>query len=408
MNFFWGRDRPSIITRWVAACALATGFIVPAVAQTSCNATNMFKLDWDAQSPKNSNLGTGSRTYAVTNAAGATVSVTLSFAGDTSHYIDSGYGQTPNISVQNVGGITAGEYTLFLATDFAGYTADIGTTTNVAIARFGFSTPVREVTFRVLDVDYAASQFRDWVRISGTNGATYVPSIATPYGRNNSTNPGSTAPGVTYVGPGTSGGYAYPSTDGAGTATADMNRDYGNLNVQFVVPITQAEIRYGNGPSSTMSGTAGIQSISIHDISFCPMPAVTISKTSAPTSIVANDPNRFNIPGADVDYTITVTNSGGSTVDLSTTLIADTLPAGITFYNGDIDSTTAGTQNFVFTPGTSGLTLGAGNITYYNAANGAITPTAGYDPAVRSVRWVPQGTMAANSSFTIKFRSNIN
>ena len=81
---------------------------------------------------------------------------------------------------------------------------------------------------------------------------------------------------------------------------------------------------------------------------------------------------------------------------------------GVTFFNGDIDTVTAGTQNFVFTPGTSGLTLGAANITYLNGANTTITPAAGYDPLVRTVRWLPQGIMAANSSFTIRFRTRIN
>ncbi|MDB5700005.1 MAG: hypothetical protein JWL66_204 [Sphingomonadales bacterium] len=402
-----GSNPADIILRLVAATVLATGFVVPAVAQTSCNATNMFKLDWDTQ-PTKANLGTGARVYAVTNAAGATVNVTMSFAGDTTHYIDSGFGQTPNISVQNSGGITSGEYTLFLATTFGGYSSDIATTSNVAVVRFGFGTPVREVTFKVLDVDYAAGQFRDWVRISGTNGASYVPAIATPYGRNNSTNPGLTNPGVTYVGPGTNGGYAFPATDGEGTAASSPTQDIGNLSVQFAAPITQAEIRYGNGPSAGMNGTAGVQSISVHDISFCPMPVIGMTKTSSPVSVVANDPNRFNIPGADVDYTITVTNTGGSTVDLSTTLVADSLPVGVTFYNGDIDTATAGVQNYVFVPGTSGLTLGAANVTYQNAANASVVPVSGYDTAVRSVRWLPQGTMAANSSFSIRFRTSVN
>jgi uncharacterized repeat protein (TIGR01451 family) len=240
-----------------------------------------------------------------------------------------------------------------------------------------------------------------------------VPALASPYGRNNSTNPGlSTSPGETFIGPATYNGggtsTSVANTDVIGTAESTPTLAYGNITVQFVAPITQAEVRYGNGPRPTMSGTAGNQWISIHDISFCPMPVVSMTKTSAPVSVVANDPNRFNIPGADLDYTITVANTGGSTVDISTTLIADTLPAGVTFFNGDIDPSIAGVQNYVFTPGSSGLTLGAANITYHNASNATITPASSYDPAVRFVRWLPQGTMAANSSFSIRFRSNVN
>ena len=203
-------------------------------AQVSCNATNLFTLDWDAQTPKNTTLGTGSRTFNVTNLAGQTVTVTLSFAGDTTHYVDSGFGQTPNISVQNIGGIGATENTLFLAADFVGYATDITSATNVAIARFGFSVPVRDVSFKVMDIDFASSgQFRDWVRIGTSNGAsTYVPTLTASYGgRNNVSNPGLTAPGVTFVGAGTTAGYTFISGDLAGTGTSAANQDFGLIKI---------------------------------------------------------------------------------------------------------------------------------------------------------------------------------
>lgn len=384
----------------------------PAAAQNSCNATNLFTLDWGGATPKNTNLGTGSRTFTVTNGAGNSVTVTMSFAGDTTHYIDSGFGQTPNISVQNVGGIAAGEYTLFLASDFTGYTSSLATLgTNVAAVRFGFSVPVRDVNFAVLDIDYSAGQFRDWVRIGGSNGAsTYTASVSTPFGNNNSGSPGVTSPGVAYVGAGTVSGAAIASGEAAGTGISATNQNYGNVMARFPAPVTQVELRYGNGPSSTMTGTAGVQSISIHDISFCPMPNLAIAKTSAPVATSGTDPNRFNIPGADVDYTITVSNTGGSTVDLNSQMIADILPAGVTFFNGDIDTATAGTQNFVFTAGTSGLTLTSANITYSNNGGStfAYSPGAGYDVGVNALRFAPQGTMAANSSFSVRFRARVN
>lgn len=390
-----------------AVAALAAA---PAFAQTSCNATNRYTLDWDAQTPKNTNLGTGSRNFTVTNGAGGSVTVTMSFAGDVTHYIDSGYGQTPNISVQNVGGIGASEYTLFLAVDFAGYASSIATLgTNVAAVRFSFSTPVREVTFKTMDIDYSAGQFRDWVQVSGTNGATYVPAITTPYGRNNSTNPGVTAPGVSYVGAGTVSGAAVANNQIVGTGISALNQDYGTVTSVFAEPVTQVEVRYANGPSSTMSGTAGIQSIALHDMTFCPMPDVNVVKTSTVVSDGVNPTNPKGIPGATVDYTITVTNSGGSTVDVSSANIADILPSNVTFYNGDIDTATAGTQNFIFNSGTSGLTMAAANMAYSNngGTSYAYSPTAGYDSNVNAIRFLPQGTMAANSSFTVRVRTQV-
>ena len=376
-------------------------------AQTSCNATNRFTLDWDAQNPKNTGLGTANRSFTVTNAAGATVTVTMSFAGVTNAYVAGGAGQAPNISVQNVGDIGAGQNTLYLATDFAGF-SNATMTTNTAIVRFGFSTLVRDVGFTILDIDYTAGQFRDWIRLRGTNVASYVPAITTPFGNNNTTTPGVTAPGVTYVGPGTTAGATFVSGEMVGVGTSANADNFGNISARFAEPITQAEISYGNGPVATMSGTAGLQSISVHDLTFCPMPTVSMAKTSAPATVVVTDPNRFAIPGANIDYTLAVTNSGGSTVDNTGTLISDTLPANVTFFNGDIDTLTAGTQNFVFTAGTSGLTLGAANITYLNAGGTAITPAAGYDPLVRTIRYAPQGTMAANSNYSVRFRTRIN
>lgn len=396
---------------WVSAllALLSSG---TTFAQTSCDTANKYTLDWDNQTPKNTNLGTGSRNFTVTNGAGNTVTVTMSFAGDTTHYIDSGFGQTPNISVQNVGGIGASENTLFLATDFANYAANIGTLgTNVAAVRFSFSTPVREVTFKTMDIDYAAGQFRDWIRISGNDGvSTFTPTISSQYGgRNNVTNPGQTAPSVAYIGPGTVGGATIANGQISGTAISALTDDFGTVTAAFAQPVTQVEIRYANGPSSTMTGTAGIQSISIHDVSFCPLPNIAVAKTSSVVSDGVSGSNPKAIPGADMDYTITVTNSGGSTVDINSALIADILPANMTFFNGDIDAGAAGTQNFIFSPGSSGLTLGAGNIAYSNngGASYVYAPATGYDAAVNAVRFSPQGTMAANSSFTVRFRARV-
>lgn len=382
-----------------------------ASAQTSCNATNRYTLNWDALTPKNTALGTGSRNFTITNAAGGSVVVTMTFPGDTARYIDSGFGQTPNISVQNVGGIAAGEYTLFLATDFLNYTNTLNLGTNVAAVRFAFSVPVREVGFRVLDIDFASGQFRDWVQIGGQRGATaYIPVIVTPQGRSNTGTPGFLAPGVSAVGPTTVSGAAIANGQISGVGASSLTQDNGRVTATFATPVDYVEVRYANGPTSTMSGTAGVQSISIHDLTFCPMPNIVIDKTSAPATSVATDPNRFNIPGSDVDYTITVTNSGGSTVDATTIVLTDLLPPNVTFNNVDLDAGTAGVQPYVFTAGTSGVALAAANVAYTNnnGSTYAYTPVAGVDPAVDGVRYSPTGTMAANSSFSVRFRTRVN
>jgi len=135
------------------------------------------------------------------------------------------------------------------------------------------------------------------------------------------------------------------------------------------------------------------------------------------TSTVISDPvngttNPKAIPGAIVEYTITVRNEGNRNVDASSIVILDQMPADmafvpgtpVTFTNG---STTSGLNTFsaaamvryASTPGTGGP------FTY--------TPVGVADRNVRAIRIAPTGTMAAASSatsqpsFTIRFRARL-
>ena len=134
-----------------------------------------------------------------------------------------------------------------------------------------------------------------------------------------------------------------------------------------------------------------------------------MAKTAAPFVTAAGDPARFNAPGSDILYTLTVSNIGGSTVDASTIVLNDVLPGKVSFYNGDIDGAGPLTSNFEFVAGSSGLTLATGNLSYSNNGGSSYgySPISGYDTAVNAVRLAPQGTMAANSSFTVRFRAQI-
>jgi uncharacterized repeat protein (TIGR01451 family) len=408
-------DGGMIVARSVALpMALLACAANPAAAQTTCSAAEQFTLDWNAQTQ--GAQGSGTASYTASDGGGRTETVTISYNGDTAAFQPISFGgtigtvTTPYIGVINTGGLAATESTLTLGTIFSAYQSNIDNATNSVGLRLTFSKAVREIRFTMLDVDYTANQFRDWIKITGVSptAGTITPGISSPYGgRNNTTNPGQTAPSTTVIGPYTASVPNFSGSEVVGnTGNSTNTQDLGNLLVSFAQPVTQIDIRYANGPAAYIAGTPGQQAISIHDLNFCTMPVLTMTKTAAPVATTGD--NRFNIPGADVDYTITVTNTGGSPVDINTALLGDALPADVTFFNGDIDTATAGTQNFVFTPGTSGLTLAAANITYLNASNTPITPAAGYDAAVRTVRWQPQGTMAANSSFTIRFRTQIN
>ena len=144
----------------------------------------------------------------------------------------------------------------------------------------------------------------------------------------------------------------------------------------------------------------------VSTVSFCPMPAVAVAKTSAPYA--TSGAARFNAPGADVAYALVVTNSGGSPVDLASLALTDTLPANVTFYNGDYDAASPGMGPFQIVAGSSGLTLPSGSAAYsQNGATYGYVPASGYDPSVRAVRVSPTGSLAANSSVTIRFRAQV-
>lgn len=392
---------------------LALALPSAAWGQTTCSAAQQFRLDWNAQ-PQGSQAN-GSQSYSATDGSARAETVTTTLFGDPNANRTVNFGgtigqvQTPFIGVVNTGGLAATEATLTLGAVFAAYQTNIDANTNTVGVRFTFSKPIREIGFLVLDVDYTANQFRDWIKVTGVNaaGATVTPVMTTPSGSNNTTG-GQTAPSTVFLGPFAGVTPPISAAEAVGNTRNSTNTSTnGNVTVAFGQPVVRVELRYANGPASTMAGTPGQQAISLHDLTFCTMPVVSLAKVS--NTVTTSGDGRFNSPGADVDYTLTITNTGGSPVDVNSTLIADVLPAGVTYLNGDIDPATAGIQTFVFTGPNSGLTLAAGNVSHSNSggASYGYTPAAGYDPAVTAVRFQPQGQLAAYGSATIRFRVRV-
>jgi len=138
-----------------------------------------------------------------------------------------------------------------------------------------------------------------------------------------------------------------------------------------------------------------------------------ISKLSSIVSDPVNGTtNPKMIPGAVVEYAITVRNVGAGTVDASSIVLLDVMPAEMAFAVGTPVTFTNGTT-------TSGLNTfnAATMVTYSQASGGAApytyTPTGTYDANVRGIRIAPTGTMAAATSataqpsFTIRFRAQV-
>lgn len=385
------------------ACALGAG-----ASQAACSTSNTYNFAFASQANASLNYA-NSYTYTAANTLGANQSFGVSFA---TYNLSSN--QAAGVAMPAIGTLITsgtGAKTLTIGGTFAGRTGSITTNTRVIRVTFAFATPIRDLTLAVHDIDFTDDQFRDWLHVQGANGAaTYVPAMISPFGTNNGAGPFANAASALRFGASTGDGITVAnSSEAVGVdVSANTNTTDGNVTISFAQPVTSVTLRYGNFPFVQGEKSTGQQAFGISALSFCPMPNLTTStKTSAP--LATTGPDRFNAPLADVVYTLTITNSGGSPVDLNGIVLTDALPSTVTFYNGDFDPAAAGTDPFQLNAGTSGVTLAAANVSYSNngGTSYAYTPAAGYDANVNRIRFSPGGTLAANSSFNIKFRARI-
>jgi hypothetical protein len=377
-----------------------------ATAHAACPANNLYSYSFGTATAVTLSYAT-TYSYTASNALGQTLPATVTFTTNGLASTLVAGNQMPNISTMVTDGTVTNN--LVIGGNFGSRTPSITGATRVITTTFTFSTPIRDLTLQVNDIDQAANQYRDWFYITGSNGAsTYTPSMVTPFGNNNGAGPTTNASSTVALGPSTTP-FTQVAAEAVGNGTSGNNANNGTITASFVQPVTSVTLRYGNYALQAGETTTGQQAYGIQSFSFCPMPGISMVKTSAPFSSVVTDPNRFNIPGSDVIYSLTVSNTNSSPVDAASLVLTDPLPAPMTFYNGDIDGAGPITTNFEFVPGTSGLTFSAANLTYSNNAGASYvySPVAGYDPSVNALRLNPQGAMAANSSFTIKFRTRI-
>lgn len=140
-----------------------------------------------------------------------------------------------------------------------------------------------------------------------------------------------------------------------------------------------------------------------------------LTKSSAP--YLTSGPGPFNLPGNDVIYKITATNSGQGPTTTDSLFVVDALPAQVEFYNGDIDDAGPATANVIFSQNGTSLSFNpAVDMKYSNVTAVptsfvacTYTPVAGYDPAVKYVCFNPKGPLLAgtpgpNFSFQIRAR----
>ncbi len=394
-----------LFSKLVAVMAVASAL----PAQAACPAANLYSFSFATATAATLNYA-NTYSYTATNGLGQTQTFTVSFAiNGTSSTVVGGF-QMPNISTMiNDGGTTNNN--LSIGATFTSRTASITSGTRAIRTILTFGAPIRDLSLQVNDIDFTNNQYRDWLYVQGANGAsTYVPSIVTPWSTNNGSGAKTNASSSLALGTATTP-FNQTSSEAIGTGTSGNNSNTGTLTASFVQPVTSATLTYGNYPLQAGETVTGQQAYGIQTVTFCALPTLTVAKTSAPYSDPQNGTtNPKLIPGGDLIYTLTVTNSNASNLDgVDLPALADVLPSTVTFYNGDIDDAGPLTTNFEFVPGTSGLSLAAGNITYSNngGTSYAYTPAAGYDTAVNALRFAPTGTFVANSSFSIRFRTRI-
>lgn len=143
---------------------------------------------------------------------------------------------------------------------------------------------------------------------------------------------------------------------------------------------------------------------------------LTVNKT---TAISPESTSVYAIPGSDLVYTISVSNTGSKAVDIDSVVIIDSMPVDTIFYNGDIDGAGPETGAVAFSSAGSGLSFTeASDLAFSNAASRpanfaacTYSPVSGYDPAVTYVCFNPKGRLKGGtlsaSSFSLQFRVQV-
>jgi hypothetical protein len=197
----------------------------------------------------------------------------------------------------------------------------------------------------------------------------------------------------------------------------------GQASCSIVVSVTSAAAgSYNNLPANVTGFGSNILNNATATLTVG-SPSLVFLKTVT----VLNDPtngitNPKNIPGAEVLYTLRVTNTGNGTVDLDTTVINDPISLNTDLFVGDLSGASSGPIQFVQGTPTSalswtyaGLTSLTDDVGFYSDSACTIlmptTPTAPFDAAVRCIRLNPKGIMAGtgggNPFFELRFKVRV-
>lgn len=294
-------------------------------------------------------------------------------------------GQSPNLQTAVTGGLATPDRSLIELVDLANRSDVVTTTVNLPRSVMG-------ARFTVFDVDFGASQFADRIIVAGSfRGAPVTPTLTNGI--------------ANYV----IGNSAY------GDAASDNTSANGNVVVTFQQPVDTIVIQYGN--HSLAPANPGQQAVAIHDFTLCrPITNLNVTKVSTIVSDPVNGTsNPKAIPGATIDYLITVGNTGQVEVDGGTVAIVDTIPADTKMCLANL---APGSGPVLFTDGspTSGLSYsfaalanGADSLAFSSngGASYAYVPVPdadGCDASITNFRVVPTGSFGPGRTFNLRAR----
>jgi|GEM_PF-1071991 len=302
-------------------------------------------------------------------------------------------GQNPTVFNFFTGGLNPVEDTLTVVADQVNQAGEVVITITLPRSFTG-------VQFSVFDVDFGVNQFADRLEVQGSNGGVIV-------------NPQLTNGNVNFV-----SGNAIIG-DGASGADAAL----GNVVVTFTQAVDTIILRYGN--HTTAPADPGQQGIGLHDLFVCsPDVDLTVSKVS---SIIADPVNGTTnpkaIPGATVEYLITVTNIGADSVFQDTVSVLDNGPAGAKMClidrNGGpvIFSDPGGNSDLTYQYGGPGdvaadLSVTTDDLEFSNNSGTTFTYVpvddgTGCDANVTDFRVNPSGAFSGGGNFTITVRYEV-
>lgn len=216
------------------------------------------------------------------------------------------------------------------------------------------------------------------------------------------------------------------ATDVGDNLAGDTNVTAGIIGLTFTVPagaapgLTFARFRWSTQAglnSTTIIGHDG--EVEDYAVTVLGIPVVSVSKTSAIYAPFSS--TDFMLPGNDVIYTISATNTGTAATDADSVFVLDSLPPQVEVYVGDFDAGGPATGTILFTQ-QNGASLTYSATTDLRFSNQLVAPTDftqctyvpaitdSYDPAIRHICINAKGTLPAvipANNLTVQFRARI-